>query len=147
MVELFGNARLNQAFLWMNLMVVPFWLAMLLFPGHPLVRRFSHPLFVPAVLSLSYVYTIYMLITVTGVPPLAGFEMRAMRKFVNHPLVFMVVWSHYLVVDLFLGMVIYQDACKRQMRVPVELILCWLFGPLGLLAYALRLVLRKLTWR
>ena len=147
MVELFGNARLNQAFLYLNLMVVPFWLSMLLFPGNPVVRRLANPFFVPAVLAVVYLYAVYLLVTITGVPPLVGIELRAMRKFIDHPLVFLVVWSHYLVIDLFLGMVIFQDACKRKIRAPVELLLCWFFGPVGLLAYVTRLVIRKFTLR
>lgn len=147
MVEIFGSAQLNRAFLTMNLVVLPFWIAMILFPRNKLVWRISNPFFVPTVLGGIYVYAVYLLVTVTGVPPLAGLEMRAMRGFINHPLVFLVVWAHYLVVDLFLGMVIYRDAFKRKIRVPVELLLCWVFGPLGLIAYVGRMGWVKLTGR
>lgn len=147
LIELFGSAQLNRAFWTMNLMVLPFWTAMIMFPRHAWVQRISHPFFVPAVLGAIYVYAIYLLVTMTGVPPLAGLEVKAMRDFVNHPLVFLVVWAHYLAVDLFLGMVIYRDATKQKILVPVELLLCWVLGPLGLMAYVLRLGWRKLTFR
>jgi hypothetical protein len=147
MVELFGSAQLNRAFWMMNLAVTPFWLAMILFPGNELVRKLSHPFFVPALLGLVYLYAVYLLVTVTGIPPLAGLELKAMRNFVNHPLVFLVVWAHYLAVDLFLGMSIYRDAAARKIPVPVELVLCWIFGPLGLMAYVLRLGWLKLMFR
>jgi hypothetical protein len=147
MVEVFGSAQLNRAFIAMNLVVLPFWVAMIVAPSNRWVWRMAHPFMVPAVFSLVYVYAVYLLVTVTGVPPLAGLEMKAMRSFINHPLVFLVVWAHYLAVDLFLGMSIYRDAAARKIRVPVELCLCWIFGPIGLLAYVGRLAWLKLTFR
>lgn len=138
---------MNRAFWTMNLLVMPFWLAMIFAPGSKVVRRVSHPFFVPVIFGLVYLYALHLLITVTGVPPLAGMEMKAMRSFVNHPLVFLVVWAHYLAVDLFLGMSIYRDASSRNLRIPVELLLCWILGPLGLVAYVLRLGWIKITLR
>lgn len=146
-VELFGNAQLNRAFWLMNMLVLPFWAAMVFLPGRSWVRHLAHPFFVPTLLGLLYVYALYRLITVTGVPPLAGLEVKALRKFVDHPLVFLVVWAHYLAVDLFLGMSIFRDARSRNMKVPVELVLCWIFGPLGLVAYVARLVWRRIILR
>lgn len=147
MVEVFGSAQINRAFWTMNLLVMPFWLVMIFAPQSKWVRRLSHPYFVPVLFGFVYLYALYLLVTVTGVPPLVGMEMKAMRNFMDHPLVFLVVWAHYLAVDLFLGMSIYRDAAARNIRVPLELLLCWIFGPLGLIAYALRLIWRKVTLR
>lgn len=146
-VEVFGSAQLNRAFVAMILVVLPFCVAMIVAPSNRWVWRMSYPFMVPAAVSLIYVYAVYLLVTVTGVPPLAGLEMGALRRFVNHPLIFLVVWAHYLAIDLFVGMSIYRDAAARKIRVPVELILCWLLGPIGLLAYVGRLIWLKCTLR
>lgn len=147
MVEAFGGAQLNRAFWMMNLVVFPFWAGMILFPRNRLVWRFCHPFLVPAALGLVYIYAVYLLISVTGIPPLAGLEVKAMRDFMNHPLVFLVIWAHYLAIDLFLGMSIYRDASARRLQVPVELLLCWIFGPVGLVVYVARLFWLKATFR
>ena len=42
------------------------------------------------------------------------------------------------ILNLFLGLVIYQDAAKRKISVPLEMLLCWFGGPAGLLVYAIR---------
>jgi hypothetical protein len=146
-IELFGNAELNRAFWMMNFAVMPFWALMIFLPRQRWVQTLSNPFFVPVLFGLVYLYAIYLLVNITGVPPLAGLEVRAMRKFVDHPLVFLVVWAHYLAVDLFLGMTIFQDATRRKILVPLELLLCWVLGPLGLLAYVLRLGWLKVTLR
>jgi len=147
MIELFGGAQISRAFWTMNLVVLPFWAAMIFFPRQRWVEWLCHPFLAPAVLGVVYLYVVYLLVTVTGVPPLSGLEVRALRDFVNHPLVFLVVWAHYLAVDLFLGMVLYRDACRRKMWIPIELILCWILGPVGLLAYVLRLGWHRLALR
>ncbi len=139
-IELFGSQQLNQAFWLINGMVAPFWILMILFPYNKWIRWICHPFFVPALLGLFYLYLVYLLITVTGIPPLAGLEVRALRRFMDHPIVFLVIWAHYMTVDLFLGMAIYQHAVRRRITVPFELILSWLFGPAGLVAYMIRLL-------
>lgn len=146
-IEVFGNAQLNRAFWILNLMVLPFWVIMIAGIRQKWALRLCQPFFVPAVLGVVYLYAVYILMTVTGVPPLAGLEVKAMRNFIDHPLVFLVIWAHYLAVDLFLGMSIYQDAAKRNIRVPVELVLCWVLGPVGLLVYVIRLAARTMLFR
>lgn len=74
-----------------------------------------------------------------GWPKFAGFEAHQVRRVFNHPLYFLVVWSRYMAMDLFAGMVIYQEALRRKQQVPVELIFTWITGPLGLLLYSIRL--------
>lgn len=131
----------------MNLAVLPFWAVMIAGVRHGWALRLCHPFLVPALLGIVYLYAVYILVSLTGIPPLAGLEVKAMRDFINHPLVFLVIWAHYLAVDLFLGMSIYQDAARRKIRVPVELALCWVLGPVGLLAYVIRLGWRAMALR
>lgn len=142
-IELFGNQQLNRAFWLINGTVAPFWILMILFPYNKWIRWICHPFFVPAVVGLLYLYLVYVLVTVTGVPPFAGLEVRALRDFIDHPIVFLVIWAHYMTVDLFLGMSLYQHAVRMRMRVPGELLLSWFFGPAGLVAYLLRLILTQ----
>jgi hypothetical protein len=146
-VELFGEGQINRAFWTMNAVVMPFWVLMICLPNRKWVQQISNPFLVPTLLGGIYLYAIYLLVTVTGVPALAGLEVRALRNFINHPLVFLVIWAHYLAVDLFLGMSLFRDATRRKIWIPLELLLCWVFGPLGLVAYSLRLCWMKLTLR
>lgn len=147
LVETFGSQQLNHAFWMINGIVTPFWVLMIFLPDKNWVRTVCHPFFGPALMGGLHLYMIYILITTTGIPPLPGFEVRALRTFVNHPIVFLVVWTHYMSADLFLGAVLFQDSCRRRMRVPVELFLCWFLGPVGLCVYLARLCVRTLTLR
>lgn len=131
----------------MNLVVAPFWLAMILLPQSAFVRRISHPFFAPALVGVVYLYAVYLLVTVTGVPRLAGLELKSVRLLVSHPLVFLAVWAHYLAINLFVGMSLFRHAVSRRIDARVELVLCWLVGPVGLMAYVLRLGWLKATWR
>ena len=58
-------------------------------------------------------------------------------------------WVHYLAFDLFVGSWVAGEAARRQwphaLLVPV-LVLCFLFGPLGLLAFAVLLGLRSASF-
>jgi hypothetical protein len=147
MVEVFGQSAINRAFWAMNAVAIPFWLFMILLPRQKWVQQVCNPFFIPVLLGLVYFYALYLLVTVTGVPPLSGLEVRALRNFINHPLVFLVIWAHYLTVDLFLGMTIFRDAARRKIIVPIELLLCWFMGPVGLVAYGARLLWLKATLR
>lgn len=144
MVELFGRQEINRAFWLITASAAPFWLLMLLFPHQKWVGRICHPFFAPALLGFLYLYMLYVVETTTGLPSLVSLEARAMRQLVHHPLVFLVFWTHLTVLNLFLGMVIFQDARRRGWRAPVELLLSWLLGPPGLTAYGARLLLLRL---
>ncbi|MEM8550091.1 MAG: abscisic acid-deficient protein Aba4 family protein, partial [Verrucomicrobiota bacterium] len=95
------------------------------------------------VIPLVYLYREAWL--VGGVAWPGGVGYTEARDIVIHPLGFLILWCQVQALHLLLGTVVYQDALKRGMRIPLELLACWLLGPLGLLVYVLRLLILKLN--
>lgn len=142
-VETFGGADLNRAFLLVTFLPVPFWILLIGFPSARITKNLSHPLFIPTLLSPIWFFLVYALFDTTGFPPLADFGFRSMKGFVSHPLVFLVAWAHLQIFNLFTGMVIYREAQRVGIRPSLELALCWILGPCSLLVFALRAGIKK----
>jgi len=142
LIETFGSAQLNRVFWSLALMTAPAWLGMLLFPSRRWAARLFHPLFLPSLYALGVVY-LYWETWQLGTPRLSSIEHSAARAFVAHPLVFLVLFAKVQVLNLFLGCALFREARSQGLRIPGELVLCWLLGPVGLLAFALRSLLAR----
>lgn len=142
-IELFGSKQLTQAF-WLTCAVtLPFWLGMLLLPQQRWVRRICSPWGGP-ILGIGLLFYFYFLLVTLGAPALPeGVAFSESKAVAEHPLVFLVIWCQINVLHLLLGTFIFREANRNQMRVPVELILCWLLGPIGWFVFTLRLGARK----
>ena len=79
--------------------------------------------------------------------PDAGFSFEGVQALFDHPNGILIGWSHYLVFDLFVGAWIARDAKRVDIShiVTVPCLLgAFLFGPVGLLLYAvIRLISGK----
>ena len=121
------------------------WLALVLSPLAPRLADWVAALVIPALLSVAY--TALILVHWADAP--GGFESLAnvMALFTN-PAVALAGWVHYLAFDLFVGAWITRtaraEAIPHLLILPC-LVLTFLFGPAGLLAF---LILRaSLTLR
>ncbi len=139
-IETFGHQELTFAFWLITLMTAPFWLAMILLPGNRMVRRLCHPLLFPFLLCGILLY-LYWTAWGMGLPDISGHQYRDFRPFVRHPLVFLSLWCKVMILNLFLGMVLFREANRSGIRIPLELILAWITGPLALLVYVPHLLL------
>ncbi|WP_309398511.1 ABA4-like family protein [Cerasicoccus maritimus] len=143
MIELFAEETLTQLFWIITLAGAPFWGLMIFLPGKPYTRHLCTPYLAPPIFALGLIYLYYQLWSV-GLPDApTGLDYSDQAAVATHPLVLLILWSHAQILNLFLGESIYIDARKRKWSIPVELVLCWLLGPIGLLVYALRLMLAK----
>jgi hypothetical protein len=142
LIETFGERQLTQALWAINLMTLPVWIAMILFPGSNLVQRLASPYLLPVIFTGFLVY-LYFLSWSMGLPDFGGYHYRAARTFLHHPLVFIALWCKLQILNLFMGCVIFQEANRLRLRVPLELALSIFFGPLGLAVFALRRNLRQ----
>lgn len=121
------------------------WLALVLSPLAPRLADWVAALVIPALLSVGY--TALILVHWADAP--GGFDSLAnvMALFTN-PAVALAEWVHYLAFDLFVGAWITRtaraEAIPHLLILPC-LVLTFLFGPAGLLAF---LILRaSLTLR
>lgn len=143
MIETFGKTELNQAFWLVLLMTAPVWLLMLFFPSKSWTRVLANPFLFPVLLLgvLGYLYYLLWQLGVPSIPQNVQFE--ASRNFVQHPIVWLIAFCKLQILNLFLGTVLFREAHRMGMRmIPLELLTCWFFGPLGLLVFILHLLLR-----
>lgn len=139
-VETFGHGDLSRALWLISGMTVPFWLAMLFFSGNRLVQHLCHPLLFPTLLCGIQLY-LYWIAWSTGLPELDGYDYQSVRPLVRHPLIFLSLWCHIMILNFFLGTVLFREANRLKMRIPVELVLAWALGPIALPVYAVHLAL------
>jgi len=140
-VEIFGYERINTLFWLITLSAVPFWLMMLVFPKKSWANAICNPWLVPPLLVVLYLYTFYLLVTVTDLPGLPDINQRGIRQFWHHPFLFMSLWSHRVIMDLFCGMMMFRYGQRFVKHLRWILVLTWISGPVGLATYA------ALYWR
>lgn len=132
----------DAAFGLLNLSVMPAWALLILLPRWRVTQLVVHSGFYPVVLGIFY-FVVMMLQIFFGYGAVDGgnfFTVGGVSALFQHPHGVMIGWSHYLVFDLFVGAWMGRDATRRGiphlLTVPCML-LAFIFGPLGLLAYVL----------
>jgi hypothetical protein len=116
------------------LLVLPFWLAMLLFPGTPLTRRLvTSPWPFIALGGLQALFLVGALVSLS--PAGLGLSAGSFRESITGDWGLVATWSHLLVLDLFAGIWIFRDTGYWKMRPAPFLIATLLAGPVGLGIY------------
>lgn len=137
-VEYFGQERLNFLFWIITLSTAPFWIVMIAFGHRNWAKNVCHPWLVPPLLGGLYLYCIYLLFTVTSTPNIPETTMKGIRSFWNHPFLFMALWSHRMILDLFCGMILNRTNEGSGRSGKLSLLLIWTLGPIGIMVFALR---------
>jgi hypothetical protein len=119
----------------LNVLPLPLWLGMLLFPR----TRFTQRL-VQAYWPYIMLAGVYALLLAAALATGTGFDLSfaALRRGLSLEWGFLALWAHLVALDLFAGVWIFRDAKYWGME-PRPFVLVTLFaGPLGLGAYLLR---------
>ncbi|MGE9296339.1 MAG: ABA4-like family protein [Puniceicoccales bacterium] len=141
LIEWFADETLTQLFWIISLAGAPFWALMIAAPRKKLTRHLCSPFVGPVILGAGLTY-LYAQLWELGLPAAPSeLDYSAGAAIAGHPIVLLIMWLHIQTLNLFLGESIFADAQRKRIAVPVELILCWALGPVGLLVYAARLVL------
>ena len=116
--------------------VLPGWALLVLVPRWKWTARLVGPVLIPALLSLLYLY----LLATHWVSAQGAFgSLASVRRLFDDPAVLLAGWVHYLVFDLFVGSWEVRDAREcgiPHLAVVPCLLLTFLFGPAGWLAYS-----------
>lgn len=118
----------------LNLLPLPIWLGMLLFPRTRFTQRM-----VLAYWPYMALAGVYALLLVTALLTGTGFDLSlaGLRRSLSLEWGFLALWAHLLTLDLFAGVWLFRDA-KYWGIEPRPFVLLTLFaGPLGLGAYLL----------
>lgn len=87
---------------------------------------------------LCLLYLLFLLTHLKAIPTDSGYTLEAISQFFDKPVLLLVGWIHYLVLDLFVGS--WETEHGEKAGVPYAILLTCLFwtlmiGPLGLLLY------------
>ena len=144
LLEFFGGKNLEEAFLFISFMTAPVWVMMLLWPESGFVRRLASPFVLPPLYLVVLGFLLWKSWDAAVLPPaVEAASYAAAREWVRHPVAFLALYCNWQIVNLVLGALIFQKACRAGFRAPVELVLCWFFGAFSLLPFVLRLILRR----
>ncbi|MEM9573209.1 MAG: ABA4-like family protein [Pseudomonadota bacterium] len=123
-----------------NLMVMPAWALLIFLPRAKITRAVVHSMIYPVLFGAIYGTLLIGSLFFGLSDPDAGFTFTGVQALFDHPNGVIVGWSHYLVFDLFVGAWLARDA-QRQTIAHWQTIPCligsFIFGPVGLLLYAL----------
>jgi len=146
LIEIFGARDLDAAFLVIALMTAPFWIAMIAFPDMRYLRRIAQPWVVVPLFSAVLLALLWKSYQAAALPELVTTaSYGSARSFARHPVAFLVLFCNLQIINLFMGVMMYQKAMKSGFRAPVELTLCWCLGALALIPFGLRLAVRRQT--
>ncbi len=118
----------------LNILPLPLWLGMLLFPR----ARFTERL-VQAYWPYIALGAVYTLLLIAALANGTGFDLsfNALRRGLSLEWGFLAVWAHLLALDLFAGVWLFRDAKYWGMEARPYVLLTLFAGPLGLGAYLL----------
>lgn len=116
-----------------NLLPMPVWLGMLLFPR----RRFTERLVMAywPFMALGGVYALLLLGAFASGAVGVDLSFAALRQAISMEWAFLAVWAHIVTFNLFVGVWIFRDAKYWGISPPIYLLVTLFFGPVGLLAY------------
>jgi len=126
---------LTQLFNLSNLFVLPFWVLMILLPNWSVTRRVMESYIPFVILAGLYLYLLTGTITSESAQALANPQLVDIARFFADQKAAATGWTHFLVMDLFVGRWIYWEGQKTGIFTTHSILLCLFAGPLGLLSH------------
>ena len=137
----------DQAYLFINALIVPGWVLLIFLPRSKLTNALVHSMLYPALMGSIYVAALIAAMFFGQSSQDASMSsLQGVMALFDHPNGIIIGWTHYLVFDLFVGAWISRDALSRKVpywRVVPALFFTLMFGPVGLLIYALVRLVRS----
>lgn len=115
-----------------NLLALLVWALLILVPKAPLTRQMASAMW-PFVILTAY-YLVNLVYTLAAQPVSA----LSLETFFALPSGLYAGWTHYLVVDLFVGQLIYRNTLHYNSAYRLNQVLTLLAAPLGVMMYLYR---------
>lgn len=126
---------LTQLFNLSNLFVLPFWTLMILLPNWSITRKVMESYIPFVILAGLYLYLLTGTINSESAQALANPQLVDIARFFADERAAATGWTHFLVMDLFVGRWIYWQGQKTGIFTTHSILLCLFAGPLGLLSH------------
>ncbi|MBD1157083.1 DUF4281 domain-containing protein [Pelagibacterales bacterium SAG-MED20] len=139
--QIYTYFTIDTVYIWLNLGVLPFWFVLIVFPQSHISRFFITSIFPLLILSLSYVYLLYVAY-LDGYDFLQNFKLYLglieITNLFENQLFLVLFWVHFLAINLFCGGWIVKDSQMygvNRLLLSLPLIITYLIGPMGLTIY------------
>jgi Domain of unknown function (DUF4281) len=118
-----------------NLFVLPFWGLMILLPNWSVTRRIMESVIPFVILASLYIYLLVGTINADNAQALASPSLSDIAHFFSDQRAAATGWTHFLVMDLFVGRWIYGEGQRSGIWTSHSIALCLFAGPIGLLSH------------
>ncbi|MDX2243600.1 MAG: ABA4-like family protein [Leptolyngbyaceae cyanobacterium bins.302] len=118
-----------------NFFVLPFWILMLFLPNWTITQRVMSSYFPFVVLAGLYLYLFVSSVTPENAQALANPKLADIARFFADERAAATGWTHFLVLDLFVGRWVYWEGQRTGIWTIHSIALCLFAGPLGLLSH------------
>lgn len=127
--------NLEIVFNFTNIFVLPFWGLMVLAPRWQVTQKVMDSLIPFAVLAVVYIALFALSLDPDQAAIWSNPTLGDLAALFSLPPVMATGWTHFLVMDLFVGRWIYQQGLERNIFTRHSLALCLFAGPAGLLCH------------
>lgn len=115
-------------------------------PSAPYMRQIAQPWLVVPLFTVILIVLLKKSYHAGSMPEIISIlDYGSARNFANHPIAFLILFCNLQIVNLFMGVMIYQKAMRCGFRAPLELLLCWFLGAIALIPFCIRLIVRRQT--
>ena len=128
-------------YMWLNFGVLPFWVALILFPNSKTNQIFISSIFLPIIFSAIYIYIAHLLID-SGENFFEIFNLylgiENLHLLFSNDNFLLIFWIHFVSINLFLGSWVSRDALRYnvpKLLSGISLVSIYFTGPLGLVLY------------
>lgn len=128
-----------------NVFVLPFWCLMIFLPNWGVTRRVMESYLPLVVLAGLYIFLIVGAVNGETAQTLANPKLADIARFFADERAAATGWTHFLVMDLFVGRWIYWEGQRTGLWTVHSILLCLFAGPLGLLSHIVTQWLRRAT--
>ena len=118
-----------------NLFVLPFWAVMILLPNWGITRNIMKSDIPFVVLAGLYIYLFSGTLDPETAQSLANPSLPGVAQAFANERIMATGWTHFLVIDLFVGRWIYWEGQKTGVWTIHSIALCLFAGPIGLLSH------------
>jgi Domain of unknown function (DUF4281) len=118
-----------------NIFVLPFWTLMIFLPNWGVTKRIMESYIPFLLLAGLYVYLFASSVTPEAAQALSNPKLADIAQFFANEPAAATGWTHFLVMDLFVGRWIYWEGQRTGVWTIHSIALCLFAGPLGLLSH------------
>jgi hypothetical protein len=141
LTEFLDNLTLQNIYLWVNYIVIPFWLLLILIPNSTFTKIFTNSIILPMILGSGYIFLFYQAI-IQEEPFFDILKLYLgldeLYTIFSNERFLLLFWIHFVVINLFLGSWISRDAIRYGVSKKIvffPLVMIYFAGPVGLVLY------------